>query len=228
MRRGELLALQWGDVHLAGAEITIRHNLVMDETGNYVIGPPKTEASHRKLLLPADVVQLLRDLWTQEHREKVPPASIAFVFASAPGGYVEPRHLRRVYLRFMAQAGVPVIRFHDLRHTAASLLIRQGVSAKLVADRLGHTDAAFTLRVYTHVFDDQRAEAALPLSRLLASPPVQSQLPTHVGKGAGGLDLQVLHELYAALGKVLGRGHAEGDDRSASTSARSIAESAGL
>ncbi|MFB9992670.1 tyrosine-type recombinase/integrase [Deinococcus oregonensis] len=210
MRRGELLALQWGDVNLAGAEITIRHSLVMDETGNYVIGPPKTEASHRKLLLPADVVQLLRDLWAQEHRGKVPPASTAFVFASASGGYVEPRHLRRVYLRFMAQAGVPVIRFHDLRHTAASLLIRQGVSAKLVADRLGHTDAAFTLRVYTHVFDDQRAEAALPLAQLLASTPVRRPSMPQPTNGMAGLDLQVLHDLYAALGKVLGRGDSGG------------------
>ncbi|THF70385.1 site-specific integrase [Deinococcus sp. Arct2-2] len=95
MRLGELLALQWGDVHLAGAELTIRHNLVMDETGNYVIGSPKTEASHHKLLLPADVVQILRDLWTQEHQGKASPAATRFVFAC-----VSWRHLERCLPRW--------------------------------------------------------------------------------------------------------------------------------
>ncbi len=66
----------------------------------------------------------------------------------------------------MDKAGVPTIRFHDLRHTAASLMVRQGISAKTVSDRLGHKDVAFTLRVYAHLYDDQREEAAFDLSDL--------------------------------------------------------------
>ena len=59
-----------------------------------------------------------------------------------------------------------MIRFHDLRHTAASLMIRQGISPKTVSDRLGHADVAFTLRVYAHLYEDQREEAAFDLTDL--------------------------------------------------------------
>lgn len=62
---------------------------------------------------------------------------------------------------------MPDIRFHDLRHTAASLLVRRGVPIKVVAERLGHADASMTLRVYTHVYEEQRREAALSLEELL-------------------------------------------------------------
>ncbi|UQN08908.1 tyrosine-type recombinase/integrase [Deinococcus sp. QL22] len=66
---------------------------------------------------------------------------------------------------------MPRIRFHDIRHTSASLLIRQGISAKVVSDRLGHADVAFTLSVYTYPYEDQRRSAALSLDQLLATPP---------------------------------------------------------
>lgn len=92
------------------------------------------------------------------------------VFVSDEGTYLDPSNLVKAFHLLIKLADVPSIRIHDLRHTAATLLIRQGVPAKLVADRLGHTDPGFTLRVYTHVFDEHREDAALSLADLLGVP----------------------------------------------------------
>ena len=203
MRRGELLGLEWGDVDLGGAggELTVRHNLVQDDAGHYVVGAPKTEAGHRRLLLPADVTAVLADHRSSETRTGVSPEGRTPVFTTAERAHLCPRNLRRTYRQLMAQAQVPRIRFHDLRHICASLLIRQGVPAKLVADRLGHTDPAFTLRVYTHLFDDQRAAAALPMHQLLGldrSTPKRPEVPVDPQPG-----LEALRQLYTAIGQFL-------------------------
>ena len=91
------------------------------------------------------------------------------VFPSDTGTLMFPSNLSRIFRRLCIQAKVPVIRLHDLRHTAASLLIRANVPPKVVADRLGHTDPGFTLRVYAHVYEEQRRAAALPLEQLLSA-----------------------------------------------------------
>ncbi|WP_158680054.1 site-specific integrase [Deinococcus sp. NW-56] len=168
MRRGELLALQWGDVDLDAQELTVRHNLVKNSAGQDVVGEPKTEAGRRRVALAEDIVALLRAHHRREHRGRRAPRPADFVFTAASGNHVQHRHLQRTFQALMDGAGVPHIRFHDLRHTAASLLIRQGVPAKVVANRLGHVDPTFTLKVYTYVYDDQRAQAALSLETLLA------------------------------------------------------------
>lgn len=203
MRKGELLALQWGDVDLETRELTVRHNLVKNEAGQYGVGLPKTDTGRRKIVLASDIADILRDHWREEHRGRRAPRPEDFVFTAASGNHVQPRHLDRTYRTLMEQAGLPRIRFHDLRHTAASLLIRRGVSAKVVADRLGHADANFTLRVYTHVYDDQRAAAALPLQELLAGTmarPVATQ-PASSTEAQRGVD--ALRALHAALGDFL-------------------------
>jgi len=96
------------------------------------------------------------------------------IFTCSGGKRLDPSNVSRLFHRLVREAGVTRIRLHDLRHTSASLLIRQGVSAKVVSDRLGHADVGFTLSVYTHLYDDQRRAAALPLSQLLASGPSAS------------------------------------------------------
>ena len=117
---------------------------------------------------------------------------------------MQHRHLDHVFRRLTAAAGVPRIRFHDLRHTAASLLIRQGVAAKVVADRLGHTDVRFTLQVYTHVYDDQRNAAALPMARLLGEMQESPDLDRLARTSAG---IAALGALHRALGEVLAVAH---------------------
>ena len=203
MRKGELLALQWGDVDLQTHELTVRHTLTRNEAGQYVVGPPKTGAGRRKIVLAADIIQALQGHWRAEHRGRRAPKAGDFVFTAASGNHVQPRHLDRTYRALTQEAGLPRIRFHDLRHTSASLLIRRGVPAKVVADRLGHADAGFTLKVYTHVYDDQRAAAALPLDELLGTAAGRSPLtpPATPAEAQQGVD--ALRALHTALGEFL-------------------------
>lgn len=110
------------------------------------------------------------------------------MFANVFGGPTEPRALYGWYRQIVAEAGLPAIRFHDLRHTAASLMIQNGVGAKTVSDRLGHADVAFTLRVYAYLYDDQREAAAFDLAALFplsAGDPKKAAGPGGPGRQAG-------------------------------------------
>ena len=145
-----MLALAWGDVDLEKAEITI----IRDITGEWILGEPKTWAGHRSIPLAEDTIALLRqhrleeEGWFGRRTDEHP------VFIRSSGQRLDPSNVARLFHRLVREARLPRIRFHDLRHTAASLLIRQGVSAKMVSDRRGHADVAFTLSVYTHLYDD--------------------------------------------------------------------------
>ncbi|GGL94272.1 hypothetical protein GCM10010840_35360 [Deinococcus aerolatus] len=88
------------------------------------------------------------------------------VFATPLGDYARPSVFSNWHDKLVKQAGVPRIRLHDMRHTAASLMILRGIPPKTVSECLGHADVAFTLRTYTHLYDDQREEAAFDLSDL--------------------------------------------------------------
>ena len=175
MRRGEMLALAWGDLDLERAELTVTHNYIRDISGEWVLGEPKTRAGFRGIPLADDMVALLRTHCLEEERWFGPRTAEHPVFTRSSGERLDPSNVARLFHRLVREAGVPRIRFHDLRHTAASLLIRQGVPAKVVSDRLGHADVAFTLSVYTHLYDDQRRAAAIPLSQLLSATPSESQ-----------------------------------------------------
>lgn len=89
------------------------------------------------------------------------------VFPSKFGGPLDSSNLSRIFHQLAQAAGVPRIRLHDLRHTHASLLVLIGVSAKVISDRLGHSQVGFTLQVYTHVYDEQRKQAAVSFQELL-------------------------------------------------------------
>jgi integrase len=90
------------------------------------------------------------------------------VFTTKYGGPIHPRNFDRVWYKLMEDAKVRRIRFHDLRHMHVSLLNKVGMDARTIADRIGHTDPAFTIRRYAHVFEEQRRAAAIPLLELLS------------------------------------------------------------
>ncbi|GGJ59571.1 tyrosine-type recombinase/integrase [Deinococcus roseus] len=177
LRRGELLGLHWQEVDLDRQEVQVKFSLVQCGA-RAVLGDPKTHASYRRISLSADTVQVLKShLVMQEQEEKhwkdLLLEEESLLFPSIRGGFQLPSNLIKVFHKLIGLAGVPRIRLHDLRHTAASLLVRQGVPIKVVAERLGHQDASMTLRVYTHVYEEQRKEAALTLNDLLKDPAKQ-------------------------------------------------------
>ena len=164
LRQGELLGLQWEDVDLAGAALHVRHTL-HELNGRLWIGEPKTRQARRRVELPVIAVVALQD-----HRERMliegHPGGL--VFCDTQGGPLRKSNLlRRSFLPLLRRAGLPTIRFHDLRHTAATLLLAQGVHPKIVQERLGHSQISLTLDTYSHVLPGMGREAASKLDALL-------------------------------------------------------------
>jgi integrase len=174
MRRAEVLGLQWINVNLEQGEILIRTTLVEIE-GKLIMGEPKTRAGRRTIAITPDTVQVLK---AHKQRQRLEQKNAmegwedsGLVFTTSIGTPINPGNLARAYKALIRKSGVTNIRFHDLRHTAASLSIRRGDSAKLVADRLGHTNVSFTMNTYVHIFDDQRRAAAFGLEDLKQANP---------------------------------------------------------
>ena len=171
MRQGEILALQWSAVELRQGDIQVLRSARYYPGDGIVMGATKTHRSRRHVALSsAATEQLKRHRVAQnEHRLAWGKAwtDSDLVF---PGPLGEPYPARDVSRRFatiVRKASLEPLRFHDLRHTAASLMLRSGISPKVVSDRLGHATVAFTLDTYAHVLPDQQKDAAEALSTLL-------------------------------------------------------------
>jgi integrase len=173
MRRGELLALKWTDLDLDAGILSVCRSLSRGESSRLVESEPKTQAGRRRIALPRSVVESLRRHKTRqlEYRLSVGPAyhDQGIVFANDRGGHTHPNSVTKRFHRLIDRAGVPRIRFHDLRHTCATLLLAEGVHPKIVQERLGHTDIAMTLNLYSHVTPDMQRQAADMLDAALAA-----------------------------------------------------------
>jgi integrase len=164
MRREELLGLRWGDVDLDAGALSVRRTLSRGSTSRLEAGEPKTASGKRRVSLPGSVVESLKRHRIQQFEHRL-AASVAYddrdlVFARETGGPIHPNTLARRFAALVARAGVPAIRFHDLRHTCASLLLAEGVHPKVVQERLGHATIAETLDRYSHVAPDMQRHAA--------------------------------------------------------------------
>ena len=168
MRRGELLGLHWRDVNLDQGTLQVRHTL---QQGGF-LGEPKTAKARRQIdLAPLAVEALQRHRIHQlKDRYEAGPQwpDTDFVFTNALGNYVDPDNLRRrSFGPLLRRAGVPSIRFHDLRHTAATLLLGLDTRPKVVQELLGHSQIAVTMDVYSHVLPTMQREAMNGLDKLL-------------------------------------------------------------
>ena len=188
MRRGELAGLKWEDVDLPRARLTVKNNLVeiigegipgkmrlgkaTTSSVTVQLSTPKSKASRRTVVLSKGTVVKLHEQKVNQETWRRHAAEAweehGFVFTTPTGGLIRPDALAKVFEKIAERAGVPRIRFHDMRHTAASLMISQGIPPKTVSERLGHSDVAFTLRTYTHLYDEQREEAAFDISDLIS------------------------------------------------------------
>ncbi|WP_395158922.1 tyrosine-type recombinase/integrase [Ilumatobacter sp.] len=165
MRRGELCGLRWRDLDLDDGRATIASTRVVAR--EVVTGEPKTKAGNRVVRLDAETINVLR-AWRKRTNEERLVAGAAWidtglVFVDALGEPPHPETVTRWWRKACEAAGLPVIRLHDARHTAATLMLRDGVPVKVVSQRLGHADIAVTMRVYQHVTaqDDQLAADVL-------------------------------------------------------------------
>lgn len=172
MRRGELLALRWDDLDLDRATLAVRRTLTRGADG-LVFGEPKTRSGKRAIALPASCVTALREHRRRQlaRRLELGPAwhDTDLVFERGDGRVLHPNVSGRAFRRLVAELGLPAIRFHDLRHTAATLMLANGEHPKVVQERLGHNDISMTLNRYSHVTMDMQREAANRLDALLGS-----------------------------------------------------------
>ena len=169
-RVSELLALQWADCDLdtEPVAITIRRSLTWTRAGGFATKPPKSAASNRPIALPSHAANALRKLAASPLKDST------LVFATRTGSYLARANARRAVLNAASKVpGLPKgLRLHDLRHTHASLLLSGGASVKAVARRLGHANAAVTLRVYAHCLPGDDSALAGRFAAILASDPL--------------------------------------------------------
>ena len=166
MRRGELAGLTWRNVDLNAARLTVNQQ-ILSVGYNLIESSLKSATSRRTIDLdPLTVTELRRHRRSQlEQRMATGRRSDdAYVFAKPDGSPVHPDYISQTFRRAVAKLDVPRIRLHDLRHTHASILLQQGVNAKVVSERLGHSSVAFTMTVYQHVMPGMQAQAAATFS----------------------------------------------------------------
>lgn len=171
MRRGELVALHWEDVDLESGRISVhRSSFRVKGQGLKIQDTTKTAAGRRVIEISPGVVSTLKKHKAKQaaHLMQIGQAP-KFVFCTANGTPVEPTDLGQYFRRLIKRAGLPQIRFHDIRHTHATLLLQQGVHPKIVQERLGHSSITMTLDTYSHVIPSMQKDAANMLENLFTN-----------------------------------------------------------
>ena len=161
LRRGELLGLKWEDIDFEHGNLRVKRQIARID-GEVVEAPLKTKNAYRTLPLADDAIQVLK----QQGKKT---GSSPWVFPSPIGGPISPDSVLHMLHRVLKRAGLPRVRFHDLRHTFATLALQNGVDIKTVSGMLGHFSAGFTLDTYAHVTTAAQKEAARTMEKVLTA-----------------------------------------------------------
>ena len=153
LRRGEICGLQWSDFDGNAGTLKVCRTLHSQRKGEYTVGETKTNQSMRTIILPHNVTEILRRRKADAISQWIFPDPVK------PENPVDPNAAYRHMKTLLQRAGLPSIRFHDLRHTFATHALTSGVDAKTLSGILGHTNASFTLDTYTHVTTDMQKQA---------------------------------------------------------------------
>ena len=160
LRRGELLGLKWSDIDLEKGDLRVQRQIGRIN-GKIIEMPLKTKNAYRTLPLSADAISVLK-------MQKCKVGNSEWVFPSPTGGPMSPDGVLHMLHRVLKRAGLPKVRFHDLRHTFATLALQNGVDIKTVSGMLGHFSAGFTLDTYAHVTTSAKREAAKTMGNILS------------------------------------------------------------
>lgn len=170
MRRGEVLGLRWGDIDVDNARLSVRQALI-SVAYEAQISDVKTGAGRRVIDLDPGTLGVLLE-WRKrraEERGRRKTGADEIVFTKEDSSWIHPDLFSQSFDRAVAKLDLPRISLHDLRHTHATLLLRAGVPVKVVSERLGHANVAFTMSVYQHVLPGMQAEAAEVFAQLLSN-----------------------------------------------------------
>ena len=164
MRQGELLGLKWDDLDLTRKTLQVKRQVERLPGGGFEFVPPKTKAGYRTIKLGSETVNIL----THHYKTQLDESANAgnkwqdhgLIFPSSVGTPFSPSNVLKTFGTLRDEAGLPKIRFHDLRHTAASLMLNNGVDVLIVSKRLGHSKPSITLDVYGHLIPSSQEKAA--------------------------------------------------------------------
>lgn len=177
MRLGEIYGLTWDDLHWHSGELHVRRQAVSKRGGGWSFAEPKTRYGTRIIKLGDST---LRVLWDHRSRQVIQIAVAGprwqdnnFIFPSARGTPLDKSNMRKDFNQVLLTAGLPHIRFHDLRHTAASLMMNHQVPILVASRRLGHSKPSVTLDIYSHLYQESQNDVAKLLDELVTSVPVE-------------------------------------------------------
>ena len=169
-RRGEICALKWNDLDFNTGSLKIDNSLkvvkgIVDEK------KAKTESSNRIIYLSSATLDVLKEYkkWQDNYIQKIGKQwkNENRIFTDEFGGYMNPGTCYRIFTKITKKYGLEHIRFHDLRHTSASLLIHKGINFKAVSQRLGHSNINITNDIYTHIFESDKVKSAVALDNII-------------------------------------------------------------
>lgn len=160
LRRGELLGLKWTDINYEARTISIRRQIQRLE-GVVQEAPLKTKNAYRSIAVSQELLDILRAKQEEENGRS------QYVFSSPTGGPISPDSVLHMLHRVLHRAGLEQLRYHDLRHSFATLALQNGVDVKTLSSMLGHYSAGFTLDTYAHVTTSMQHEAAAKVGGFL-------------------------------------------------------------
>ena len=164
LRRSEALALRWRDVDLVLGYISVNRTLHQLNDKSFVFRQPKTEKSRRTVSLPPSLSIVLRQHQESQQKQRgllaIAVSDDDLIFAPLDGSPLLPHSITNAWRRLVKQAGFQGVRLHDARLTHATLMLKQGVNAKIISERLGHSSVVITLDTYSHVLPGLQEAAA--------------------------------------------------------------------
>jgi integrase len=183
MRMGELFGLRWSDLHWVSGKIYVRRQVQYVPGHGLSFVEPKTRSGRRTIKLGDGVLQALREHLERQEGERTTArerwVDHDLIFPSKSGTPMDPSNLRLDFVRVLMQAGLPKIRFHDLRHTAASLMLNHGIPVIVVSKILGHSKPSITMDIYGHLYNEMQGEASRLMDELVSPIKISLQTKTH-------------------------------------------------
>ena len=180
MRQMEILGLKWSDLDWIKRTLKVERQLIRGDGVQFA--QPKTRSGRRMLVLGDRTIEVLRKHYDLQNRERRQAGESwsehGLIFTSANGTPIHFRNLLRDFKGLLNRAGLPEIRFHDLRHTAASLMLNHGIPVIIVSRRLGHAKPSITLDIYGHLVPGMQEEAARMIDELITPVEFQQLHPT--------------------------------------------------
>lgn len=184
MRQMELLGLQWSDLDWARGTINVQRQLRRTYGPQPVYSSPKTKNGRRTIKIGSNAVDVLQAHHQRQHADRIEAGErwreYGLIFTNSVGGPIDARNLLRRFKKLLNIAGLPDIRFHDLRHTAASLMLNNNVPPIVVSRNLGHARPSITLNIYGHLIPAMQTEYAELMDELVTSVELKPEISQEV------------------------------------------------